>query len=98
MPIILTPVLLAGTGARGYVDGAAGVAEFHSPLGMDISLDASALFVCDVGNGAVRRLAMTLDGPLGGHIGWLRGRSATLGGTSASGRVRRPERRGEPRA
>jgi sugar lactone lactonase YvrE len=50
----------AGTGAEGHDDGAAGAATFYEPGG--ISATASALYVADTNNHAIRRIS--LDGRL----------------------------------
>ena len=49
-------IFLAGSGTDGYVDGTGAGASFSQPLGLDVSLDGSTLYVADLGNNAVRKV------------------------------------------
>ena len=45
---------LAGSGEKGDADGVGGTAQFHTPMGVAISPDGSALFVADLVNQKIR--------------------------------------------
>jgi DNA-binding beta-propeller fold protein YncE len=47
---------VAGSGLRGFADGAFAAAEFDQPQGMALSADGHTLYVADLGNHAVREL------------------------------------------
>ncbi len=65
-------VILIGTGSPGYVDGAAGVAQFNRPMGMAADAHGN-LYVADSGNHCIRKISLS------GYV-------TTVAGTGKAGR------------
>lgn len=49
-----TVTLLAGSGSKGFADGAATAARFSYPAGLDIDTENGLLYVADMGNNRIR--------------------------------------------
>jgi len=68
--------VLAGTGAKGDVDGSAGAAQFDWPEG--ITTDGSALYVADTLNSVVRKISA-------GTVSTLAGQGLVFGSANGAG-------------
>ncbi len=81
--------VFAGSGTRGYLDGAAASAQFASPT--DVQLDAAGnVYVADSFNNAIRVISATT-----GQVSTLAGGSSTTGamdGTGSAAQFHFPER------
>ncbi len=76
-----TVLAVYGTGSKGYADGPSDAAEFDQPQGLWLDTDRDVLYVADVGNHAIRTVALG-DGSVGTLAGTGRqGRYPPAGGT-----------------